>query len=196
MRKISIILCAIIVFMLISAHPVLAQRNWIDGGGYFPGLNLAPDQIEEIQELRLRFQEETLSLRTELQALSLKLRTMYYKGADQDDVYARQTEINELQEEMGMRYMEHQKEIRYLLTDEQKLLFDRWSGAGPGYVFGDRMIPGVAGGRGWGAGNGRGWNTGYDQSWVQGMAPGTGLTRGSNLNMGRGWRCPGLWNRW
>lgn len=196
MRKINFILCAIIGFLLISAHPGLAQRNLINSGGYFPGLNLAPDQIEEIQELRLRFQEETLSLRTELQTLSLELRTMYYKGANQDDVYARQTEINELQEEMGMRYMDHQKEIRYLLTDEQKLLFDRWAGVGSGYGFGDRMIPGPAGGRGWGAGNGRGWNTGYNQSWVQGMAPGTGLTRGSNLNMGRGWRCPGLWNRW
>jgi Spy/CpxP family protein refolding chaperone len=204
MRNNRIILCAAIVFLLISALPGLAQRDWWMGRGAFSGLNLTSDQIDKIQELRLEFQKEILQLRTELQIRFTEIRNMYYRGESQAKIYAKQEEVDLLSDEMEKRYMAYQTEIRGLLTDEQKLLFDRWGsigyGLGPRYPmglgmgFGPRGRMGLGLGRGYGRGYGRGWNQGWDMGPGWGRSVGRAWRQGWGRGMGRGWRCPWLWN--
>jgi len=218
MKKTRIIFSMTLGFLLIFALPGLAQQDWWTGRWSFSGLNLTSEQMEKIQDLRIEFQKEILPLRTKLQTHFMEMRNMYYRGGGQAGTYAKQSEIDQLNEELEKKYMDYQARVRDLLTDKQKEIFDRSGGLGLGYGPGAWMGSGMGFGqglgrgfgRGFGRGWGRGWNRnpvwsrgygrGWSQSWGRGRGwrPGWGLGagygRGWSQGMGRGWRCPGLWN--
>ncbi len=159
-----------------------------------PGVvDLTEEQLIKIQELRLAFQEELLPLRSQLQTGYLGLDLMEAKAEDQKKIDAKIAELTELEMELENRFLAHDQKIRELLTDEQKVLFDRWGGLGMGYG------PGWGGGRGygrgaaWDRGYGRGgaWDRGYGRGvrWDRGYGRGAGWARGAGrfCPMGRGW---------
>jgi len=202
MRKLRLTFCLTFVLILLSVSPLLAQCNRASGAGYYPGMDLTSEQIDKIQDLRLQFQKETISLRMELQAGFLEMRSLVYKNAGQDRVDAARNEIYLLQEEMETRFQDHQEDIKVILTDEQTAIFERWGGLGlgasngMGYGFAGGYGRGFGRGRGAGFGGGRGagfaGNRGAGYSSGRGLNMGPGLNRASGFN--RGWRCPGLRN--
>ena len=194
------ILSILSVFLFISALQGLSQQSRQSGADpyYDYGLNLTSEQMARIQTLRLEFQKEILSLRTQLQTQYLELRTMYLNEIDQAKINAKIDQISKLEVEFEQKFMAHQAQIRDLLTDEQKVLFDRWGGLGLGWGRmggiglgrGLGMGPGMGWGRGmgrsfgpaWGRGWARGWARGWNQGWSRGWNRGPG--------MGRGFWCP------
>jgi Spy/CpxP family protein refolding chaperone len=176
MKKGIIIFGVLIAFVLISAMPGQAQRYWQQGARPGYGLDLTEEQFAKIQDMRLEFQKELLPLRTKLQTLYLELRGLSFKDADQAKMDAKTQQIDELEMEMEKMFTAHQNQIRDLLTDEQKTVFDRWGGLGLG------MGPAA----GYGRGYGRGWSRGAGRNWGRGMGRGWSRSPG----MGRGYWCP------
>ncbi|SMO78711.1 Spy/CpxP family protein refolding chaperone [Gracilimonas mengyeensis] len=136
------------VTVLISSLslPVLAQqysRDWhrgqrfnqqaqFDRGAFgnrhdmmMARLNLSDEQRTQIDELYVENQQEMLPLRNELREKQARLRTLqisanYDAGAVNDLL----EEIGALRTEMSIKRNEHHQEVRNLLTDEQRILFD------------------------------------------------------------------------
>lgn len=181
MRKIRISLSIVVVLMLITASASWAQRNPRSRMMYFNGLDLTEEQINKIQEMRLDFQKEILELRTQLQGQYLALRSLNLKGEPQEKIDDKISQIEKLSLELEQKYLAHRDQIRELLTDEQKAMFDRWGGLGLGL--------GRMDGMGLGLGYGRGVGRGFDRSW------GRGWSRGPGMGMGRDFRCPRFYQR-
>lgn len=192
MRKKVIPLALMLIFLLILAWPGKAQRGRFWGLWADQSLNLTEDQLAKIQDLRLEFQKAILPLRMEVQKHYLELRRMIRSSVSQAEIQAKMNQIDKLESELREKFITHQKQIRDLLTPEQKVLFDRWGGVGLGW--------GRMGGLGLGLGLGRaarGYGrglSGYTPRLGRGLPWGTrGGQRGAWLRgsrMGRGFWCP------
>jgi len=179
MRKIQISVIIVVILMLISGSTSWAQRYPRSRMMYFNGLDLTEEQINKIQEKRLDFQKEILELRTQLQGQYLALRSLNLKGEPQEKIDDKISQIEKLSLELEQKYLAHRDQIRELLTDEQKAMFDRWGGLGLGF--------GRMDGMGSGLGYGRGIGRGFDRGWGRGWSRGPG--------MGMGFRCPRFYQR-
>ena len=91
-------------------------------------LDLTDAQQDQIKTLRLSFQEETLPLKNELREKKARMQTL--TTAKEADMKA----INQLADEMGglkttmmKKHLAHQQEVRKILTDEQRIIFDSHS---------------------------------------------------------------------
>jgi hypothetical protein len=148
--------------------PAAAQGQlWQDEA--YSILDLTEEQFAAIQEQRLAFQKEILSLQTKLQTGYMELDNLYLQNSEQDKIDAQAAELDRMELELDERFEAHQQQIRGLLTDEQKVLFDRFGGLGMGPDFG--MGYGVGLGRGYGAGYGRGGGRGMGRgAWGRGTA--------------------------
>lgn len=209
MKKSLIILGIIAAFMMISVLPGLAQQYWRPRTMYSNNPNLTPEQIAKIEELTLEFQKDILPMETQLQTLYMEVGPLPYRDTEQAKFNAAFEKIDALEMELEKRYMAHENQIRALLTEEQKVIFDQWGelglglgrmgGMGLGMGFG-RANRGY--GRGYGGygagygGYGRGYSNygrgyvgmtrGYGQGWSRGIGRGWGRGPG----MGRGYWCP------
>ncbi|MCK5794651.1 MAG: hypothetical protein KAH12_08085, partial [Anaerolineales bacterium] len=176
MIKFRLAFCFIFTFLLLSSSPLMAQWNRASSG-YFPGIELTPEQMDKAQDLRLQFQKETISLRVDLQTRYLELRNLFSTESSQNLIDAANKKITLLQEQMETRFQDHQNDIKAILTGEQRVLFERLGGLGFGVSNG--MGYGFAGdyGRGFGRGGGAGF----------GRRGGAGFGIGRGAGMGRGW---------
>ncbi len=136
------------VTLLISAlsMPVLAQRysndwnrnqrfnqqgqvdrNW-NGNRHqmkMARLDLTAEQQEQIDQLYLENQKEMLPLKNELREKKARLRTLNTSANyDKNAVNSLIDEIGELRTNMTKKRTAHRQEIRSLLTDEQRIIFD------------------------------------------------------------------------
>ncbi len=184
---------AAIILAALLAAPAAAQpsRPWRAPAG---SLDLTDEQLERIEGLRLAFREEILPLEMKWMKLDLELESMDRKGQDPE---AKLKELDALELELDKLWDAHQGKVRSVLTDDQKILFDRYGGLGlgPGWGAGRgrRLAPrlslraaaGPGMGYGRGAAEGRHYR-GYGRSPRYGRGYGPGL--------GRGYFCP--WRRW
>ncbi|MBN2245039.1 MAG: hypothetical protein JW755_04255 [Candidatus Aminicenantes bacterium] len=189
MKKNQIFVSFVLMFFLITTLPAWAQADIESGVMPYYGLNLTQDQIDKIQQLRLDFQKEILELRTQLQGRYLELRNLYYKGEPQEKIDNSIAQIEKMSLELEQKYLNHRDQIRGILSDEQKLMFDRWGGLGLGAT---RMGGGF--GLGYGYGYGPGFGGGFNRGWGRGFRPGWGggwnQAPGMGMRMGMGYRCP------
>jgi len=182
------------VFMAVSVSG-LAQWGrpgpWTD-----PGLNLTDEQLVKIQEVRLAFQERIMPLRMQWQKAQLNLDSLALKGAGQKETDAAYEALDRVEVELEKAYQGHWDEVRNLLNEEQRILFDRFGGLGMGLGWGRGLNPrwgmGPGMGRGFGPAWGPGMGRGYRTSWGSGIGPGFGGGRARGF--GRGYFCP--WFRW
>jgi hypothetical protein len=170
-------------------------------------MDLTEEQLAKIQDFRLAFHKAILPLQSTIQTHYLQLRTLYAKNTEQGIIDEKIAQIDKLEIEMEQMFMDHQEQVRNLLTDEQKALFDQWGGlglgmAGMGFGMGPGMGYGRGFGRGFGAGFGRGFGRGFGgygrgyagygrgyAGYGRGYAGyGRGWFRGQG--MGRGYWCP------
>ncbi|HPW18005.1 MAG TPA: Spy/CpxP family protein refolding chaperone [Candidatus Aminicenantes bacterium] len=177
---------AVLVLFALLAPPAAAQapRPWRGTAG---ALGLTDEQLDRIDKVRLAFREELLPLEMKWNRLDLELEALYRKGQNRD---AKLKEIEALEAEMDKKWEDHLSKVRAVLTDDQKVLFDRYGGLGLGWG------PGAGYGRAprWGLRAGVGRGPGY------GWGPGAGFGRnprygrGYGPGVGRGLYCP--WRRW
>jgi len=192
--KEAIVVLAALAFVAAVCAPAADAQVRRYARGYAGAIELTDDQLDRIEDLRLAFQNEILDLETKWRKLDLELEAMSRKGQDLD---AKLKELDGLELALDKKWDEHQAKVRSVLTDEQKVLFDRYGGLGLGLGFG----PGGGAGMNprWGMRMGAGRGLGY--GWTPGMgraARGYGLRggygRGYGAGMGRGYYCP--WRRW
>ena len=184
------------ILFLFLVIPVAAQgRRWQMQP--YTDIGLTEDQLNKIQELRIAFQKEILPLRMELIAGYLELDNLYMQDADQNKIDAKIDELDQMELEFDKQFSAHQQQIRGLLTDNQKVMFDRFGGLGMG--FGLRLGYGAGFARGGGLRLGRtaGWNRGlgygrgFNRWWGRGRGMGYGYPnyqRGRRCYFFTGWR--------
>ncbi|UCH63831.1 MAG: periplasmic heavy metal sensor [Fidelibacterota bacterium] len=118
----------LLVATLLMTTVVIAQQGRGFGKvrmGWDDQLALSPQQVEQIQKSRMEFETKAIDLRAELQKLRLELRGQVRADkpskrtidATLDKIAAQQAALAKLR-------VEHHLEVRDLLTDEQKQVFD------------------------------------------------------------------------
>lgn len=164
---------AISALFLVMASALIAQPGYGRKGQNFEGErgmqefripDLTEEQEEEIQEIRTTHIADMAEFRTDMRILRAEYRDLT-SGKDYNKKAASQKidEITSLKNKMMQQNLEHRNEVRSLLTNDQKVYFDKHRfgrnhrGFGPGNFhhkrgFGEgfgRQKQGKPGRRGW-----------------------------------------------
>ena len=91
----------------------------------FQALNLTEEQELSIEKLRLKMQKESIPLHTELKSLHDAHRLMVIDDkASDSEIEKNLRKQNEIRTDLGLMRVKHLREVRSLLTDEQRVTFD------------------------------------------------------------------------
>jgi len=189
MKKTFIISYAFIISFLFISQQLFAQRYYKNNPRIYNDpydLNLTQKQLEKMDKLEIELEKS-------LSPLFSKLRTNYFKldelelqrSPDHTKIDKAWEEIYTLEEEIEKKEIAHEENIRGLLTEDQRAVFDSYYGYGMGTGRGYY-------GRGQGYGSRRGVGTLGQGYYGRGIARGTGrLTRrsyryDSRIRYGRG----------
>ncbi|NQU27876.1 MAG: Spy/CpxP family protein refolding chaperone [Candidatus Marinimicrobia bacterium] len=96
--------------------------------GWNDDLNLTSEQIKKIDSYRTDFRKEQIDLRADIQKMRLDLQDLL--RTDEPNQKAINNQLEKIQaKELAMEKLrvEHHLQVRELLTDEQKTLFDQHS---------------------------------------------------------------------
>jgi len=216
MKKTFIISFAFIISFIFLSQQLFAQRYYRNNPRIYNDpydLNLTQKQLEKMDKLEIELEKS-------LSPLFSKLRTNYFKldelelqrSPDHTKIDKAWEEIYTLEEEIEKKEIAHEENIRGLLTEDQRAVFNSYygygMGTGRGYYGRGQGGMGQGYGRGGGSGSGYGSNyLGRGQGYYsrgrgigtlgqgyygRGIARGTGrLTRGnyrydSRVRYGRG----------
>ena len=117
---------ALIGAALIFTLPLPAQKEEPGTCQKACGLSdLSAEQTAKIQKLRIDHQKTVLVLQTDLKTKRLELRQMMMEGTDQKKLEAKIDELARVGAEIQKNRLAHRNEIRSLLTDEQKKVFNQ-----------------------------------------------------------------------
>ena len=140
----TLTLTAMLLLLGFTTSEVLAQRGqgkgygraWKDNDrGFCMNLpDMSDDQKEKIADLRTAFMKKSMEVRNKIDVASAELK-MISTGdeVDQDAVNKKIDEITDLKASLMKEHAAHRQEVRSLLTDEQKVIFDQH---GPGHGMG------------------------------------------------------------
>lgn len=106
--------------------PVGPERPMFGQKAPMSRLGLTDQQQAKIEKLRLQFEKEMLPLRDKVKSLNTEYRLMVIdEKASKAQLKAQLDKISALRTTMALKRAEHQRQIRNLLTDEQKLKYDQ-----------------------------------------------------------------------
>lgn len=108
-------------------------RNQQPGQGLVTLLNLTEDQQAKLKELQLAHQKKVLPIKNAIAEKKAKLRTL--ETADNADMKAINALIDDISNQRSQLMKERanmQQDIRKMLTDEQRIIFDSHQGFGRG----------------------------------------------------------------
>jgi Spy/CpxP family protein refolding chaperone len=151
-------------------------------------LGLTEEQMNQIQEINTKWQNELLPLWTQLQEKMTELQNLMFSTSPDPTVVEEKTkEMGALQAQIQRKSIEKRNAIRGVLNDEQKILYDQ-TGMGSGWGRGPCGLGlGVMWGRGYGRGRGRGFGRAGGFGWTQNpQMPGLGYGIGAGF-VGSGW---------
>ncbi len=204
MKKIALISCMVFISFLFISQGLLAQRYYRGDPGIeddYYDLNLTRQQMEKIDKLELELERELSPLISKLRSNYMELDELETQGSyDPTKIKKIWDMINKLEDDIGNKEISHEKKIRDLLTQEQRIIFDSYYGYGLNHsgrgAFGrgyfGRGFRGSRGGNyGYGAGMGRnylgrGGRLGRSYyGYVRGIVRGSGMNRGY-LGLGTG----------
>ena len=95
------------------------------GGHWMERLDLSQEQREQVKEQRLAFYKAVLDEENQVGELRAKKRTILSGDpVDKNKLYACLTELNQLQVQIQKERISHHQDIRSLLTEEQRIVFD------------------------------------------------------------------------
>ncbi len=133
MKKSGIIATMMIAVMMLASVATFAQG---DGNGRHRGLkadaglcnklpDLTDDQKDQIQALRVEHKKVALENRNQLAVLKAELKVLTTaENADMKGINKKADEIGTLKTKMAKQRLAHHQEVRKLLTEEQRLVFD------------------------------------------------------------------------
>ncbi|MBD3414983.1 MAG: periplasmic heavy metal sensor [Candidatus Aminicenantes bacterium] len=150
MKNLRVLTVGVLVLALAAAVPLVAQKASKQKPMMHQQmkqemmcqsqLDLTPEQQEKIQKMKLQFQKEMLTLQTELKTKMLDLRALMTEKADSAKINAKIDEIAEARAAIQKKAYAHHMEVRNILTDEQKVTFDKMS-----HMYGTHMGDGFMG---------------------------------------------------
>jgi len=86
---------------------------------------MQPDQIQEMNDLRLEYDKEIIPLRNELRALRTEMRGyMNRADFDPDQVKDYRNQIRDIQDQIADYRLDYRKNMNNLLTDDQRVYFN------------------------------------------------------------------------
>jgi hypothetical protein len=184
----------VFLFLFVLSLPALAQmrgqrmmgQRAVVGEGENP-LGLTADQMTKIRTINLQFEKDMITLRSNLQTKRLELLGLVESNADQKNIDAAVAEMTQGMGEIIKASLAHWRNVREVLTPDQRSRLDRMMGPGMGMGFGMGMGMGMRRGmmRGWGPDMGMGRN------WM-GMDSDDDGGRGWGIGMWRN-KCPRWW---
>lgn len=125
MKAKHLISATLIAFMLLGSVSLFAQH---DGPGMFhkdAALKLTDDQKAKIKEIHMASYKEMKALQNQMGELKAKQHTLTTADkADMTAINANIDEITKVQSKMMKIRASNHQQIRSLLTDEQKMIFD------------------------------------------------------------------------
>lgn len=105
------------------------QRAFEPGQRCFTMLDLTETQQEQMKTLRVKHMEQMLSMRNQRQEQRAKLQTLRTaKNADMKAINSLIDNMADLKATQMKASEAHRQEIRNILTDEQRILFDSFKG--------------------------------------------------------------------
>lgn len=176
-KKVSVIIIAV---LMIAGSNLFAQqgRNYARQG---QGVNqmgfcqmipdLTEDQENKIEALRLEQMKASTAFRNQKNELMAKKQTlMASDNSDLKEINAVIDQMTDIHNKMMKASVKHHQDVRNLLTDEQKVIFDsrpmrgygQRNGNGQGYNHGNGFRQGNCQATGYGRGNGRRLNYNID----------------------------------
>ncbi|MFH2042151.1 MAG: Spy/CpxP family protein refolding chaperone [Acidobacteriota bacterium] len=120
MKKNTVILVLIVGLAFVSSLVIAGSIDECD-----PALKLTPEQKEKMQKVCLDFQKEILPFQSDLKAKSLDMKTLLQENADLSKINAKIDELAKIKAEIMKKKMAHSNQIKGLLTEEQKALFNK-----------------------------------------------------------------------
>ena len=145
---------AISLLVLMTGLSAQGRGGFGRGIGWNDDLNLTTEQIKQIDGFRTDFRKAQIDVRADMQKLRLELKElMQVDNPNQKVIDAQLENIQDQELAMEKLRVAHQLDVRALLTDEQKVLFDQHSfGQGMGRHHkgnrsGDQDGRGLGGGR-------------------------------------------------
>lgn len=111
------------------------RTHWIDGYGYDGHDFLTGQQRAAINASQKKFDQETLQLRSKLDAKQFDLHNEFMKNTpDQDKVFHLQKEISNLQSKLEKMTVKHELAVRKMMPkDARAQHYDTWTGYRGGY---------------------------------------------------------------
>lgn len=133
MKRLTILSLA--AFVLLSVSAIFAQQGQGMRGtmpdGDRPGfekgaLDLTEEQQTKISKMRLEMQKQMTPLRSKVQTLRSEYKLMIIdEKISEADLKSKLDEISGLRKDMALKRAKHQRQVRSILTDEQKVKFDQ-----------------------------------------------------------------------
>lgn len=166
MRTRKTIIMLTIAFLLMATASAFAQKG-MGRAGERPGktrpglqgqpaglhelLELAPDQIKQLEDMRIEMQKKLIPLQSDLKMAGLELQELIRDDAAKTSIDAKIDEIGGIRSKMQKIRVGHRIDFKSILTDEQKLKLESMPMGRPGFGSGR----GHHGCRGGGLGFGR-----------------------------------------
>lgn len=103
-----------------SVAQVPPQPKQTDGKGWLKELNLSPDQIQKIKQIRSRYQGRLTQERQAVQQAQRELKELMAGDASAEQVRQKFDQVQRLRQELGDTRMESMLAIRRVLNPEQR----------------------------------------------------------------------------
>ncbi|MBN2565389.1 MAG: hypothetical protein JXB46_06730 [Candidatus Eisenbacteria bacterium] len=195
-KRVAIIAVLMFAGIALLAVPAMGRRGgsggWDRGSGRGIGPAFTQDQLDKIEKIHEKYADQRAELSNRLKAIMVDAQDKRDGGEpDFNAIEKTMTEVSDIRLKLAKLHLNIQKEIRPLLDDDQKVLFDRGLG---------RMMGGDMWARGGRAGGMMG--AGRDGRTMGGMCPtgrggmghgmqghpgmGTGMGRGMGMGPGGG----------
>jgi len=86
----------------------------------FEALDLTPTQQQELRAIRMKYQPDMRSRRSQLRQAENELRSLMVGSAAESDIRAQHERVVQLRSELGEMHFESMLEMRQVLTAEQR----------------------------------------------------------------------------
>lgn len=125
-KNVKNIAMLLVIFVMASGMELFAQKGMERGMHQNCIPNLTNEQKEKIDELRTPHMKKIQELRADKKVYKAELsKLMQAEEADMKAIESKIDEINKVQSNMMKEHAKHKQDVRSLLTDEQKIHFNK-----------------------------------------------------------------------